>query len=68
MIFQIEPQVRSVLSEPVGGEPRAVETQLSKAKALQNEILAQGRLIDNARDVSMEIINSVFLFYDVRVI
>lgn len=50
--LQIEPQIRSVLSEPVGGEPRAVESQLNKAKALHNEILAQGRLIDNAKDVS----------------
>lgn len=51
-MFQIEPQARSVLSEPVGGEPRAVESQLSKAKTLHNEILSQGRLIDNVRDVS----------------
>lgn len=47
----MEPQVRAVLTEAVGGEPRAVETQLSRAKALHNEILSQGRLIDNAKDV-----------------
>lgn len=43
--------MRAVLTEAVGGEPRAVETQLSRAKALHNEILSQGRLIDNAKDV-----------------
>lgn len=60
--LQIEPQVRSVLSEPVGGEPRAVESQLSKAKTLHNEILSQGRLIDNTKDVSA----IIFLFQIIR--
>lgn len=55
-VFQVESQVRSVLSEPVGGEPRAVEAQLSKAKTLHNEIISQGRLVDNARDVSMVLV------------
>ncbi|KAG6463452.1 hypothetical protein O3G_MSEX013877, partial [Manduca sexta] len=55
----IEPQVRTVLSEPVGGEPKAVETQLSKAKTLHNEILAQGRLIDNAKDACEQLLKSL---------
>lgn len=55
----MEPQVRSVLSEPVGGEPRAVEAQLSKAKSLHNEILSQGRLIDNAKDACDQLVKSL---------
>ncbi|XP_037296445.1 microtubule-actin cross-linking factor 1 isoform X21 [Manduca sexta] len=58
-INEIEPQVRTVLSEPVGGEPKAVETQLSKAKTLHNEILAQGRLIDNAKDACEQLLKSL---------
>ncbi|CAH2986630.1 unnamed protein product [Chilo suppressalis] len=58
-INDIEPQVRSVLSEPVGGEPRAVESQLAKAKALHGEILSQGRLIDNAKDACDQLVKSL---------
>ncbi|XP_022818701.1 dystonin isoform X20 [Spodoptera litura] len=58
-INEIEPQVRSVLSEPVGGEPRAVESQLSKAKTLHNEIVSQGRLIDNAKDACEQLVKSL---------
>ncbi|XP_052740614.1 dystonin isoform X29 [Bicyclus anynana] len=55
----VEPQVRAVLTEAVGGEPRAVETQLSRAKALHNEILSQGRLIDNAKDACDQLVKSL---------
>ncbi|XP_028029393.1 microtubule-actin cross-linking factor 1 isoform X4 [Bombyx mandarina] len=56
---EVEPQVRSVLSEQVGGEPRSVEAQLSRAKHLHNEILAQGRLIDNAKDACDQLVKSL---------
>ncbi|XP_026332684.1 uncharacterized protein LOC113239782 isoform X5 [Hyposmocoma kahamanoa] len=56
---EIEPQARSVLSEGVAGEPRAVESQLSRAKALHTEILAQGRLIDNAKDACDQLVKSL---------
>ncbi|XP_053618605.1 dystonin isoform X43 [Plodia interpunctella] len=58
-LSDIEPQARAVLSEPVGGEPRAVEAQLSKAKTLHNEILSQGRLIDNAKDACDQLVKSL---------
>ncbi|CAB3229877.1 unnamed protein product [Arctia plantaginis] len=58
-LSEIEPQVRSVLSEPVGGEPRAVESQLSKAKTLHNDILSQGRLIDNTKDACEQLVKSL---------
>ncbi|XP_063388361.1 microtubule-actin cross-linking factor 1 [Cydia fagiglandana] len=56
---EVEPQARSVISEPVGGEPRAVETQLARAKALHSEILAQGRLVDNAKDACDQLVKSL---------
>ncbi|XP_050668125.1 dystonin isoform X27 [Leptidea sinapis] len=55
----VEPQVRSVVSENVGGEPRVVETQLSKAKTLHSEILSQGRLIDNAKEACDQLVKSL---------
>ncbi|XP_045525144.1 microtubule-actin cross-linking factor 1 isoform X26 [Pieris brassicae] len=55
----LEPQIRTVLSEGVAGEPRAVESQLSRAKTLHNEILSQGRLIDNVKDACDQLVKSL---------
>ncbi|XP_045762779.1 dystonin isoform X12 [Maniola jurtina] len=55
----VEPQVRAVLTEAVGGEPRAVDAQLSRAKALHTEIQAQGRLVDNAKDACDQLVKSL---------
>ncbi|XP_047520508.1 dystonin isoform X20 [Pieris napi] len=55
----LEPQIRTVLSEGVAGEPRAVESQLSRAKTLHNEILSQGRLIDNVKDACEQLVKSL---------
>ncbi|XP_074102800.1 dystonin-like protein short stop isoform X19 [Cotesia typhae] len=46
---EIEPRVHRVISEPVAAEPKQVEEQLSKAKALNNEFLVNARLIDNVK-------------------
>ncbi|XP_032688473.1 microtubule-actin cross-linking factor 1 isoform X36 [Odontomachus brunneus] len=45
----VEPKVHRVISEPIAAEPKQVEDQLSKAKALNNEFLANERLVDNAK-------------------
>ncbi|KPJ00723.1 Dystonin [Papilio xuthus] len=55
----LEPQVRSALEEGVGGEPRAVKAQLQRVKALHNEILSQGRLVDNAKEACEQLLNSL---------
>lgn len=47
-----------MLSEPVAADPNTLEDQLSRAKTLNNEFVAQGRLIDNAKIVSF----TIFLF------
>lgn len=41
-----------MLSEPVAADPHTLDDQLSRAKTLNNEFVAQGRLIDNAKHVS----------------
>ncbi|XP_063975577.1 dystonin isoform X37 [Diachasmimorpha longicaudata] len=46
---EVEPRVLRVIAEPVAAEPKQVEEQLSTAKALNNELLANARLIDNAK-------------------
>ena len=45
----VEPKVHRIISDPISGEPKQVEDQLSKAKALNSEFLANERLVDNAK-------------------
>lgn len=47
----VEPRVGVVLNEPIAGDPKGVEDQLQNAKTLNNEFVANGRLIDNAKQV-----------------
>lgn len=46
---EIEPKVHKVIAEPIAADPKLVEDQLTKAKALNNEFLANARLIDHAK-------------------
>ncbi len=55
----VTPRVQKVLSEPIAGEPRLVEDQLNRAKALQNEILSNGRLIEAVRQATNSLLNSM---------
>ncbi|XP_011865299.1 PREDICTED: dystonin isoform X20 [Vollenhovia emeryi] len=55
----VEPKVHRVISEPVAAEPKQVEDQLSKAKALNNEFLANERLIDNAKHSVQALLHSL---------
>lgn len=48
--------VPQLLSESVAADPATLEDQLSRTKTLNNEFVAQGRLIDNAKQVSFFII------------
>jgi hypothetical protein len=48
---EAEPRANKILSEPIGAEPKTVEEQLNKAKTLNNEFVAQGRLVDTAKQV-----------------
>ncbi|XP_050356012.1 dystonin isoform X19 [Nymphalis io] len=54
-----EPQVRAAVSEAVGGEPRAVEAQLVRARALHSDALAQARLVGAARDACDQLVKSL---------
>lgn len=56
---EAEPKAMKIISEPVGGEPRLVEEQLNKAKALHNEFMAQRRLIDGAKQALESLLRSL---------
>ncbi|XP_031845078.2 dystonin-like protein short stop isoform X42 [Nomia melanderi] len=46
---EVEPKVHRAISEAIAAEPKQVEEQLSKAKALNNEMLANERLVENVK-------------------
>lgn len=54
-LYDAEPRAHQLLKEPIGGDPKVVEEQLQNAKALNNEFVANGRLIDNAKQVSQNL-------------
>lgn len=55
----VEPRCLKIISEPVGAEPRVVEEQLNRAKALNNEFVAQARLIDGAKQALKSLVHSL---------
>lgn len=42
---EVEPKATKMMNEPLGAEPRTVEDQLARAKALNNDVLANERLV-----------------------
>ncbi|XP_048523579.1 dystonin isoform X31 [Dendroctonus ponderosae] len=54
-----EPRANKLLNEPIGGDPKTVEDQLHKAKALNNEFVANGKLIDNAKQATSALVRSL---------
>lgn len=56
---EVEPKVLKVISEPIGAEPKIIEEQLNRAKSLNNEFVAQGRLIDNAKQAVISLLRSL---------
>lgn len=55
----MEPRVLKVLNEPIAGDPKTVEDQLHTAKILNNEFVANGRLIDNAKQATDSLLRSL---------
>lgn len=47
-----EPRVAKLSSEPIGSEPRVVEDKLQAARALQHEIIANRKLIEDVHHAS----------------
>ncbi|XP_037953237.1 dystonin isoform X24 [Teleopsis dalmanni] len=53
-----KPRVTRILSEPVAGDSKTVQDQMNEAKAMHNEILLNGRLVDNAQQSLDSLIKS----------
>lgn len=54
-----EPRAHKVLNEPIGADPKTVEEQLQNARGLNNEFVANGRLIDNAKQATSALLMSL---------
>ena len=54
-----EPKVSKLVSEPIGAEPQVVNDQLNRARALNNEIIANGKLIEDAKSAASNLLNSL---------
>uniref|UniRef100_A0A1A9WHW1 Dystonin n=1 Tax=Glossina brevipalpis TaxID=37001 RepID=A0A1A9WHW1_9MUSC len=48
-LHSIHPRVLRIIGEPIGGDSKSVQEQMNEAKALHNELLSNGRLVDNAQ-------------------
>lgn len=55
----VQPRVSQLLSDPVAADPQSVHDQLNNTKALHNEFLAQGRLVDNAQQALDSLLRSL---------
>lgn len=56
---ETEPKVSKMCSEPIGAEPRIIEDQLNRARALSNEIIANRKLIDDAKQAAANLLGSL---------
>ncbi|XP_034478277.1 dystonin isoform X20 [Drosophila innubila] len=55
----VQPRVSRIISEPVAGDPKGVQDQMNEAKALHNELLSSGRLVDNAQQALDNLLRSL---------
>ncbi|KAK9887502.1 hypothetical protein WA026_023054 [Henosepilachna vigintioctopunctata] len=56
---EVEPRAINILNDPIAGDPKSVEDQLSSAKTINNEFVANGRLIDNANKATQSLLASL---------
>lgn len=56
---ETEPKVAKICNEPVGAEPKVVEDQLNRAKALNNEIIVNAKLIEDAKAAANNLLASL---------
>ncbi|KQS62695.1 uncharacterized protein Dere_GG22462, isoform AE [Drosophila erecta] len=55
----VHPRVSRIISEPIAGDPKGVQDQMNEAKALHNEMLSSGRLVDNAQQALDNLLRSL---------
>ncbi|XP_070139752.1 microtubule-actin cross-linking factor 1 isoform X17 [Drosophila kikkawai] len=55
----VHPRVSRIVSEPIAGDAKGVQDQMNEAKALHNELLSSGRLVDNAQQALDNLLRSL---------
>nr|XP_017106609.2 uncharacterized protein LOC108131974 isoform X23 [Drosophila bipectinata] len=55
----VSPRVSRIIAEPIAGDPKGVQDQMNEAKALHNELLSSGRLVDNAQQALDNLLRSL---------
>ena len=56
---EVEPKAARIINEPLGAEPKAVEDQLGRAKALNNDVLANERLVEHAKQTAASLLSAL---------
>ncbi|KAK3872161.1 hypothetical protein Pcinc_022743 [Petrolisthes cinctipes] len=54
-----EVKISRLLQEPVGADPKGVQDQLDKAKAINNDVVAQSRLFENCRATATSLLRAL---------
>ncbi|XP_055907401.1 dystonin isoform X24 [Eupeodes corollae] len=55
----VQPRASQILNDPVGADPQTVQEQMNEAKALHNEFMSQGRLVENAQQSLSSLLRSL---------
>lgn len=58
-IRSMHPRVTRLIAEPIAGDPKSVQEQMNEAKSLHNELLSNGRLIDNAQQALSSLLHTL---------
>ena len=58
-IKNTQPRVSRLIAEPIAGDPKSVQEQMNEAKSLHNELLSNGRLIDNAQQALASLLHTL---------
>ncbi|PRD36621.1 UNVERIFIED_CONTAM: Dst [Trichonephila clavipes] len=57
-LASVQKTTKKVLDEPTAADPRAIQDQLDRVKALNMELIQQGRLIDNAKQAASALLDA----------
>ncbi|XP_059350792.1 dystonin-like isoform X4 [Daphnia carinata] len=56
---EVEPKATKIVNEPLGAEPKAVEDQLGRAKALNNDVMANERLVNHTVQAATSLLTAL---------
>ncbi|XP_067144018.1 microtubule-actin cross-linking factor 1 isoform X2 [Centruroides vittatus] len=58
-LSDVQKTARTLLEEPVAAEPKAVQDQVDRLKALSTDVIGQARLIENTKQASKVLLDSL---------